>query len=91
VPTDTYWSVSCFQQNTDNFFVVNDRQVKSNPAEILLVRQGMQVPDAGNAQVVVSPTNRGVLLVRHLLLSDDKLPELVNIQKQSLIKVGSAP
>ena len=91
VPTDTYWSVSCFQQNTDNFFVVNDRQVKSNPVEILLVRKGMQVPDAGNAQVVVSPTNRGILLVRHLLQSDDKFPELVNIQKQSSLKVGSAP
>lgn len=91
VPTDTYWSVSCFQQNTDNYFVVNDRQVKSNPAEILLVRQDTQVADAGNAQVVVSPTSRGVLLVRHLLLSDDKYQELVNIQKQSSLKVGNAP
>jgi uncharacterized membrane protein len=91
VPTGTYWSASCFQQNTDNFFVVNDRQVKSNPVEILLVRQGMQVPDAGNAQVVVSPTNKGILLVRHLLLSDDKYQELIDIQKQSSIKVGNAP
>ena len=90
VPTDTYWSVSCFQDNTDNFFVVNDRQVKSNPVEIILVRQGMQVPEAGNAHIVVSPTNRGILLVRHLLVSDDKYQELLNIQKQSSLKVGNA-
>jgi uncharacterized membrane protein len=91
VPTDTYWSVSCFQANTDNFFVINDRQVKSNPVEILLGKQGMQYPDAGTAQVVLSPTNRGVLLVRHLLTSDDKFQDLVNIQEQSSIKVGSTP
>jgi uncharacterized membrane protein len=90
VPTDTYWSVSCFQDNTDNFFVVNDRQVKSNPVEIILVRQGMQVPEAGNAHIVVSPTNSGILLVRHLLVSDDNYQELLNIQKQSSLKVGNA-
>jgi uncharacterized membrane protein len=89
-PTDTYWSVSMFEENSDNFFVVNDRQIKSNPVEILLVRQGTQYPDAGNAQVVVSPTNRGILLVRYLLESDDKYQELFNIQKQSSLIVGSS-
>lgn len=91
VPTDTYWSVSCFQQNTDNFFVVNDRQIKSNPVEIVLAKQGRQVTDAGSAQVVFSPTDRGVLLIRHLLTSDDKYQDLVNIQKQSSVNIGSAP
>jgi uncharacterized membrane protein len=91
VPTDTYWSVSCFQDNTDNFFVVNDRQVKSNPVEIILVRQGMQVPEAGNAHIVVSPTNRGRLIVRHLLVSDDKYAELKMIQNESYLQIGNAP
>lgn len=88
VPTDTYWSVSCFQDNTDNFFVVNDRQIESNPAEILLVRQGMQVSNAGKAKVVVSPTNRGILLIRHLLVSDDKYQELKMIQNESYLQTG---
>ena len=29
VPRDTYWSLSMFAANTDNFFVVNDRAAKS--------------------------------------------------------------
>jgi uncharacterized membrane protein len=91
VPTDTYWSVSCFEENTDNFFVLNDRQIKSNPVEIILVRKGMQVPNAGKAHVVVSPTNRGMMLIRHLLLSDDKFQELVKIQNESSLKVGNVP
>jgi uncharacterized membrane protein len=91
VPTDTYWSVSMFEENSDNYFVVNDRQVKSNPLEILLVKQGMKYTDAGNAQVVVSPTDRGILLARHLLQSDNKYQELRSIQKQSSLKIGSGP
>jgi uncharacterized membrane protein len=91
VPTDTYWSVSMFQENTDNFFVINDSQVKSNPVEILIVNRDTQPADAGKAQIVVSPSPRGTMLVRHLLLSDDKLPELINIQKQSSLElVGSS-
>ncbi len=91
VPTDTYWSVSGFQDNTDNFFVVNDRQVKSNPVEIILVRQGRQVSEAGNAHIVVSPTDRGILFVRHLLVSDDKYAELKMIQNESYLQIGDAP
>lgn len=91
VPTNTYWSLSCFQQNTVNFFVVNDRQVKSNPAEFLLIKQGTPIPDAGNAQIIVSPSDKGILLIRHLLTSDDKYQELLDIQKQSSIKIGSTP
>lgn len=91
VPTDVYWSVSMFQENSDNFFVMNDRQVKSNPMELVLAKAGTNVSDAGNAQVVFSPTNRGILLIRHLLESDDKYKELQNIQKESALKIGSAP
>lgn len=91
VPTDFYWSLSCFQQNTDNFFVINDRQVKSNPYEIVLARQGTRITDAGNAQVVYSPTDRGILLMRYLLTGDDKYQELYDIQKQASLTMGSAP
>jgi uncharacterized membrane protein len=91
VPTDFYWSLSCFQQNSDNFFVVNDRQAKSNPVEIVLAKQGTQVTDAGNAQVVFSPTDRGILLMRYLLTGDDKYQDLVTVQKQASLTTGSAP
>jgi uncharacterized membrane protein len=90
VPVDTYWSVSLYNQDTDNFFVINDRQIKSNPYSLLLVKQGMKYENPANAQVVVTPGDRGLLLVRHLLVSDDKINELVEIQKQASVKVISA-
>jgi len=88
VPDDTYWSVSLFAQNTDCFFVINDLQVKSNPLEILLIRQGMQCTDAGKAVVIVSPTDRGILLVRHILPGNERLTEALEIQKKAFITLG---
>ncbi|MHB8084658.1 MAG: DUF1254 domain-containing protein [Dehalococcoidia bacterium] len=88
VPTDTYWSIAFYAGNTDNFFTLNDKQIKSNPVEILLVKQGAAVPENETAQVVVSPGDRGIMLVRHLLVSDDQYDDVVKIQGQSSIEMG---
>jgi len=78
---DTYWSISFYQTNTDNFYVLNDRQAKSNPVNIVLVGPGMAAPRAENAQVVVAPTNKGVFLLRSLIENEDKLGDLINTQR----------
>ena len=78
---DTYWSISFYQTNTDNFYVLNDRQAKSNPVEIVLVGPDMTVPPVENAQVVVAPTNKGVFLLRSLIKDEDKLGDFIKIQK----------
>ena len=88
VPTDVYWSVAFYTANTDNYFVLNDQQVKSNPVEILLVKKGAPIPENEKAQVVVSPSDRGIMLVRHLLVSDDQYDQVVKIQGQSSIEMG---
>lgn len=88
VPDDTYWSVSLFAQNTDCYFVINDRQVNTNSLEILIIKQGMQCPEAGEAMIVVSPTDKGILLVRHILPGKEKLAEVLQIQKQAFISFG---
>jgi uncharacterized membrane protein len=80
---DTYWSLSCFASNTDNFFVINDRQIRSNPVGILLVRPGRPYPNPGNALVVVSPTTRGAVLIRMLITDEAKINDLIRIQRQA--------
>ena len=78
---DTYWSISFYQTNTDNFYVLNDRQAKSNPVDIVLVGPDMSLPPVENTQVVVAPTNKGVFLLRSLIEDEDKLGDLIKIQK----------
>jgi len=80
---DTYWSVSFYQRNTDNFFVLNDRQVKSNPVDIILVAKGRPVPNAENAKIVVAPTEKGAILSRMLITDEDKVNDLKKIQRSA--------
>jgi uncharacterized membrane protein len=89
VPTDCYWSVSIFQENSDNFFVINDRQIKSNPFQLLLIKRGKKVEAPADTLVVTSPTDKGILLVRHLVVSDDKLDEVKALQRQATVKLES--
>lgn len=61
----TYWSLSLYADNTDNFAVWNDRD-HADGIEILLVGPGVEAPEA-EAMVVEAPSNRGVALSRRLL------------------------
>jgi len=83
---DTYWSLSFYQPNTDNFYVLNDRQAKTNPVEIVLVGPNMRVPDIANAEIVVAPTEKGIFLLRTLIMDEDKLENLIWIQKKASCK-----
>lgn len=80
---DTYWSLSFFASNTDNFFVINDQEVKANQADILLVGPGMSYKNPGNAQVVMSPSDRGVAIIRILITDENRIEELTKIQRQA--------
>lgn len=63
-PWGDYWSLSLYGANSDNFFVIDDREAHAG-AEITLVRRGAARPE--NAITVVeSPSTRGVALIRRL-------------------------
>jgi uncharacterized membrane protein len=80
---DTYWSISFYQSNTDNFYVLNDRQAKTNPVKIVLVGPDMPVPDIADAEVVVAPAARGVFLLRSLIMDEGKLDDLIKKHKMA--------
>jgi len=63
-PWHTYWSLSLYQDNSDNFFVVDDRESRSG-ADVTLVRRGAQPPEHA-INVVESPSTRGLALIRRL-------------------------
>lgn len=63
-PWDAYWSLSLYADNSDNYFVIDDREARYG-AEITLVRAGREHPEAAS-MVVESPTRRGIALIRRL-------------------------
>lgn len=79
---DTYWSISFYESNTDNFFVKNDRQVKSDVA-FILVGKGRKVPDAGDAEVIEAPTDKGFFIIRMLVKDETRISDLIKVQKQA--------
>lgn len=63
-PWNNYWSLSLYAANSDNFFVLDDREARMG-AEITLVRRGRRPPEDAT-RVIESPTMRGVALIRRL-------------------------
>ncbi|MCA8885258.1 MAG: DUF1254 domain-containing protein [Hyphomonadaceae bacterium] len=64
VPWEQYWSLSLYGENTDNFFVIDDRDAHSG-AQITLVKRGAVHPE-GASMVVESPSTHGIVLIRRL-------------------------
>jgi uncharacterized membrane protein len=63
-PWDSYWSLSLYAGNSDNFFVIDDREAHYG-AEITLVQRGRAHPE-GASMVIESPSTRGIALIRRL-------------------------
>lgn len=68
-PWNAYWSLSLYAANSDNFFVIDDREAHHG-AEITLVRRGRAHPESAS-MVVESPSERGIALIRRLAPTPD--------------------
>ena len=71
---DTYWSVSLFDNQTDNFYVINDRQAKGGGVDFVIVGPHQDKQPIGT--VVRSPSTRGLVLFRTLIDDDKRLAEI---------------
>ena len=70
--------------NTDNFFVIDDNQAKSNPIEVVLISKVMTYQDTtGKAYVITAPSSKGILMIGAVVTSQADLPNLTQIQKQA--------
>lgn len=72
---DTYWSVSIFDTDTNNFYALNDRQAGNGTIDFLLVAQGGP-PQNTRLPAVAAPTSRGIVLFRTLIDRENRLAEI---------------
>lgn len=80
---NTYYSISAFDINTDNFFAINDKQIKSDMIEIVITGPDTSYRGNGKEIVITAPSAKGVVLFRMLIKDHDALDELIAIQKQA--------
>jgi len=72
---NTYWSVSVFDADTNNFYALNDRQAKTSAADFLLAAKGASIT-ARQLPVIAAPTDRGIVLFRTLVNDERRLSEI---------------
>jgi len=82
VVPDTYWSISFFANNTDNYFVANDRALGTGPVSFVLAARGTK-PGTDDARLVEAQSKRGVVLLRALVRDPESIGELIAIQEQA--------
>lgn len=60
-----YWSLALYDARSDNFLTINDRQQQGRPLALTIAETTSPQGDTG---FVVSPSTRGIVLFRSLLL-----------------------
>lgn len=76
VPQGTYWSVSFYDMNTVNYRVINDAQATAGAVLLVLTKAGSNQPTPAGAEIVASPTDRGIILFRTLINDEANLNAL---------------
>ncbi len=85
VPNDTYWSVSLFDAATNNFYVLNDRQVyakNSSVVDFVIVPAG-STEYTEDMPKVESPSTKGLVLFRTLVNSEKNLAAIDALRREA--------
>jgi uncharacterized membrane protein len=86
-PNDSYWSLSFFEHNTDNFFVINDREIGDREFRFLLVKKGASIPDGfSEAELVRSPSKTGIVLQRIFIDQEQRAQDLDTERRDSICR-----
>ncbi len=78
---ESYWSLALYADNTDNFFVLNDRQVTT--PEIRLTVLPPNADNTGDPGAIVAPSTTGIALFRTLVTGEDDLRRLDAIRREA--------
>jgi uncharacterized membrane protein len=83
-----YWSIALYSANSDNFFVRNDSQSQDKPVDLWLVSDtgethNQNIPSG--AEVVVSPSRSGFLLMRVLTTDYAQEKSVVEPARRTLV------
>jgi uncharacterized membrane protein len=80
---DSYFSISAFADDTDNFFVLNDLQIDTEQVTIVLVTENQDYTPKPAERVVIAPSTEGVVLFRILIEDRNELDPVLAIQRQA--------
>lgn len=74
-----YWSLSLYQHNSDNYFVINDSQLPSDEFDFAISLPN-QLFEAQNVRRIDAPTTKGIMLIRRFVKEEADMAELLKNQ-----------
>ena len=77
--TGNYWSLSLYGWNTDNYYVLNNKQVKGTKADLIIIRKGQEYTPLPGEIVVTSPGKKGIVLVRIIVRDRNNSGEIAAV------------
>jgi uncharacterized membrane protein len=80
-PAGHYWSLSLYAHNTDNYFVLNDRELPDRRFDLTLYPPSSSRV-AENQTAVKSPSVTGIALIRMIQRREDDL-SMIQVSQQS--------
>ncbi|MEM6557262.1 MAG: DUF1254 domain-containing protein [Pseudomonadota bacterium] len=84
-----YWSLSVYQQNSDNFFVINDQALTDQSFDFVLALAGQSTENLDGTPIV-SPTAKGILLIRRFAADASDMPGIIANQEALFCGPASA-
>jgi uncharacterized membrane protein len=78
--SDTYWCISLYRRNTDNFYVRNDQASKEREFDLVLTGARGGYQRLGNEEVVAAPSSRGIVVIRAVIADRDDEEEIARVQ-----------
>jgi uncharacterized membrane protein len=86
-PSAAYWSIGLYAANSDNFHVVTPSAAVNGTAGVVLAKSTNGAPAAPKGmQVVVPPSDRGIVLFRYLVLDDAALADAKRAQATAVCR-----
>lgn len=80
---DTYWSISAYAANTDNFFAANDSQIPGDRFSVIIATEDQAEALPEGVPVTFSPTRKGLVLMRMLVTDRDSYLAHDAVRRQS--------
>jgi uncharacterized membrane protein len=78
--SDTYWCISLYRRNTDNFYVRNDRASREREFDLVLTGPQRGYHKVGNEEVVRAPSSRGIVVIRAVIRDRGDEEEIARVQ-----------
>lgn len=75
-----YWSISFYQQNSDNFFVKNDLELPDTSFDFILALDDQDTRQL-TGETIRSPTAKGIMLIRRFAADPSDMPGILANQK----------